>query len=101
MYAVVTAQYAAHLGSLIEVVNKVGSLFYGGLIGVFVLAFFVPRATARGAFWGVLTGEAAIFYMWARTDIFFLWFNALGCLVVVAAGYGVSLLERADRPSRA
>ena len=100
MYAVVTAQYAAHLGSLIEVVNKVGSLFYGGLIGVFVLAFFVPRATARGAFWGVLTGEAAIFYMWARTDIFFLWFNALGCLVVVAAGYGVSLLERADRPSR-
>ncbi len=101
LYAVVTAQYAAHLGSLIEVVNKVGSLFYGGLIGVFVLAFFVPRATARGAFWGVLTGEAAIFYMWARTDIFFLWFNALGCLVVVAAGYCVSLLERADRPSRA
>lgn len=99
VYAVITARYAANLGSLIEVVNKVGSLFYGGLIGVFVLAFFVPRATARGAFWGVLAGEAAIFYMWAKTDIFFLWFNALGCLVVVAAGYAVSLLERPARTS--
>jgi Na+/proline symporter len=99
IYAVFTARYAANLGSLIEVVNKVGSLFYGGLIGVFVLAFFVPRATARGAFWGVLAGEAAIFYMWARTDIFFLWFNALGCLVVVAAGYAVSLLDRPARPN--
>ncbi|MBA3973705.1 MAG: sodium:solute symporter [Candidatus Solibacter sp.] len=98
IYAVMTARYAANLGSLIEVVNKVGSLFYGGLIGVFVLAFFVPRATARGAFWGVLAGEAAIFYMWARTDIFFLWFNALGCLVVVAAGYAVSLMERPAQP---
>ncbi|MBE0656523.1 MAG: sodium:solute symporter [Bryobacteraceae bacterium] len=99
IYAVMTARYAANLGSLIEVVNKVGSLFYGGLIGVFVLAFFVPRATARGAFWGVLAGEAAIFYMWAKTDIFFLWFNALGCLVVVAAGYAVSLLERPEQPN--
>lgn len=99
IYAVMTARYAANLGSLIEVVNKVGSLFYGGLIGVFVLAFFVPKATARGAFWGVLIGEAAIFYMWAKTDIFFLWFNALGCLVVVAAGYAVSLLERPAQPN--
>jgi Na+/proline symporter len=98
-YAVVTAQYAANLGSLIEVVNKVGSLFYGGLIGVFVLAFFVPRATARGAFWGVLVGEAAIFYMWLRTDVFFLWFNAIGCLVVVAAGLIVSLSERRPQAS--
>jgi len=93
IYAMVTARYASNLGSLIEVVNKVGSLFYGGLIGVFILAFFVPRATAKGALGGVLAGEAAIFYMWLRTDIFYLWFNALGCLVVVAAGYAISLAE--------
>lgn len=98
-YAVVTARYAANLGSLIEVVNKVGSLFYGGLIGVFILAFFVPRATARGAFWGVLAGEAAIFYMWLRTDIFYLWFNALGCLVVVSAGFALSLVDKPRRPA--
>lgn len=98
-YAVVTAQYAANLGSLIEVVNKVGSLFYGGLIGVFVLAFFVPRATAHGAFWGVLAGEAAIFYMWLRTDIFYLWFNVLGCLVVVSAGLAVSSFDKRPRPT--
>lgn len=98
-YAVVTAQYAANLGSLIEVVNKVGSLFYGGLIGVFILAFFVPRATARGAFWGVLAGEAAIFYMWLRTDIFYLWFNVLGCLIVVSAGIAFSSFDKRPRPT--
>jgi Na+/proline symporter len=94
-YAVVTAQYATDLGSLVEVVNKVGSLFYGGLIGVFLLAFFFPRVTARGAFYGVLAGEAVIVYMWSATDIFFLWFNAIGCAVVVGTGVLISELERA------
>ena len=41
-----------------------GSLFYGGMLGVFVLAFFFPRVRARGAFYGVLVGEAAIFACW-------------------------------------
>ena len=61
IYAVSTAQFGANLGSLIEAVNLLGSLFYGGMLGVFVLAFFFPRVNARAAFFGVLAGEAAIF----------------------------------------
>jgi Na+/proline symporter len=60
-YAIFTARYATNLGSLIEAVNMLGSLFYGGLLGVFALAFFFPKVNARGAFYGVLAGEAAIF----------------------------------------
>ncbi|MDX2153508.1 MAG: sodium:solute symporter [Bryobacteraceae bacterium] len=97
LYAMVTAQYGRNLGSLIEAVNMVGSLFYGGLLGVFVLAFFFPRATAAGAFYGVLAGEAAIFAAHFTTSISFLWYNVIGPLVVVAAGLAVSYLAPAPK----
>ena len=51
-YAIVTARYGAGLGSLIEAVNQIGSLFYSCMLGVFVLAFYFPRVTANGAFIG-------------------------------------------------
>jgi SSS family transporter len=86
-YVVAFAEYALRrLGSLIEAVNMVGSLFYGGMLGVFVLAFAFPRVRGTAAFTGALAGEAAIFYAHFATHISFLWYNALGCAVVVAAG---------------
>ncbi len=74
---------ARGFGALIERVNIVGSLFYGGLLGVFVLAFFFKHVRGTAAFWGVLAGEAAIFLTAARTDLSYLWYNPLGCTVVV------------------
>ena len=91
-YAVVTAEYGKSLGSLIEAVNMVGSLFYGGLLGVFVLAFFFPRVGGTAAFLAVLAGEAAIFAAHIDGRISFLWYNVLGCLVVVVTGVLLSRL---------
>jgi Na+/proline symporter len=93
-YAVVTAGYGRSLGSLIEAVNMLGSLFYGGLLGVFVLAFAFPRVGGTAAFIGVLAGEAAIFSAHAFTGISFLWYNVLGCLVVVATGLLLSAYRK-------
>ena len=90
LYAVVTAQYLKGVGALIETVNLVGSLFYGGLLGVFALAFFFKRVDGRGAFWGVLAGEAAIFSARLFTGIGFLWYNVIGATVVVATGVALS-----------
>jgi SSS family transporter len=92
IYAMVFASTATGFGALIEAVNQVGSLFYGGMLGVFVLAFFVKRCTATGAFVGVLAGEAAIFTT-ARFTAAFLWYNVVGCLVVVAVGWTISVLQ--------
>ena len=92
-YAVVSAQYVKGLGSLVEAVNVLGSLFYGGMLGVFVLAFFFPRVGALGAFVGVLVGEAVIFACWLLTGIAFLWYNVIGCVAVILAGLLVSSLE--------
>jgi SSS family solute:Na+ symporter len=97
VYAVVCAHFVKGLGALVEVVNVLGSLFYGGMLGVFVLAFFFRRVTARGAFYGVLVGEAVIFACWYFTAIAFLWYNVIGCLVVVAAGVSISALQ--SRPA--
>jgi len=94
IFACFVALYATTLGSLIEVVNRFGSFFYGSLLGVFVLAVAVPRARARGAFWGLLFGITSVWIASRFTDIAFLWFNVIGCLVVVVVGYLLSLTVR-------
>jgi Na+/proline symporter len=98
-YAVVSAQYVKRMGSLIEAVNLLGSFFYGGMLGVFVLAFFAKRVGGRGAFYGVLAGEAVIFACWYFTSIAYLWYNVIGCVVVVVTGLLVSGLERRNSPA--
>ena len=91
IFACVVAIFASNLGSLIEVVNKFGSFFYGSLLGVFVLAFVVKRANSRGAFFGILFGISSVWIASLYTDIEFLWFNVIGCLVTVLFGYLLSL----------
>jgi len=89
-FAMGFAQYGKNFGALIQAVNVIGSLFYGGLLGVFVLAFFFRGVGANGAFFGVLAGEAAIFAANLFTNVSFLWYNVIGCLVVIMVGVAVS-----------
>jgi Na+/proline symporter len=96
-YAVAFAGLGKHLGSLIEAVNIIGSLFYGSLLGVFVLAFFFKRVTGTGAFVGMIAGETAIFTAFLFTGISFLWYNVIGCVVVIATAMVVSYAS--PRPS--
>lgn len=85
MYAVVFANSSRSFGALIEAVNRIGSFFYGSVLGVFVLAFYLKRVRGTAAFYGVLTGQAAIFATSWLTDITYLWFNVIGCVVVVVS----------------
>jgi SSS family transporter len=88
--ACTSAIYAANAGSLIEVVNKMGSLFYGTLLGGFALAIGTRRATGRGAFWGMLAGFATVLLVARTTSISYLWYNLVGAVVVVAVGMAIS-----------
>ncbi len=90
LYAMFFAQYGKNLGSLVEAVNLVGSLFYGSLLGVFMLAFFFRRVGGTAAFTGMLAGEVAIFLAYWFTGISFLWYNVIGCVVVLSVGLGMS-----------
>jgi len=99
-YAVIFAQYGSSFGALIEAVNIIGSLFYGGLLGVFALAFFFKSVRANGAFVGVLAGEAAIFAAYLFTKISYLWYNVVGCVMVIAVGVLVSRLSPREVPRK-
>jgi Na+/proline symporter len=97
IYAIASAQYAKTLGSLIEVVNMLGSLFYGGLLGVFILAFYFPSVKGTAAFWAVLAGEAVIFYCKFGTTVAFLWYNVIGTVAVVLTGLALTAVLREER----
>lgn len=94
VYAGVFAYFGGRLGSLIEAINMVGSLFYGSLLGVFVLAFAFKRATGTGAFIGLIVGEIAVLATWQLTTVSFLWYNLVGCAVVVCTGLLISSFSR-------
>ena len=92
MFAFGMALYAGQLGSLIEAVNQVGSFFYGSLLGVFLLAFFVPWATGTGAFWSLFVGMGSVALVAFTTDVSWLWYNVVGSGVVLVVGSAISLL---------
>jgi SSS family solute:Na+ symporter len=85
-FACLIASQAGRLGSAIEVVNRFGSYFYGSILGVFALAVLAPRASARGAFFGLLLGLGAVALVAALTPIHFLWYNVVGATSVFVAG---------------
>jgi Na+/proline symporter len=96
LFACWVALFAGRLGSLLEAVNQVGSFFYGSLLGVFVLAFLVKKATGDGAFWGLIAGMLAVFVVSITTDISYLYYNVVGTFTVV--GVGTLFSRFSDRP---
>jgi len=101
IFACVVATYAANLGSLIEVVNRFGSFFYGSILGVFLLAM-IPRAGALGAFVGLIAGMSVVASVnfglptfWVAwhdyaPKIAYLWQNVIGAVTVVVVGMLIS-----------
>jgi len=90
LFACGVAVYAANLGSLIEVVNRFGSFFYGSILGVFLLAM-ISSARAAGAVVGLLAGMAAVALVSVLApEVEFLWHNVIGAGVVVAVGVATS-----------
>jgi len=104
LFACAIAVWAAELGSLIEVVNRFGSFFYGSILGVFILAAGVSWATANGAFIGLIAGMASVGWAASFTNVAFLWHNVIGVVAAVVVGLAVSLVDPARhsrmRPQR-
>ena len=99
VYAVFSAELGKNIGSLVEAVNMLGSLFYGGILGVFVLAMFFKKVNGHGAFFGVLIGEAVIFAVHFAQITSFLWYNVIGCITVILSGMLVSTMTGGRRPA--
>lgn len=97
-FAIAFAEYAARLGSLVEAVNILGSLFYGTILGIFLVAFYLKRVQGGAAFWAALIAEALVLACFAFTRISFLWYNLIGCVLVVGISLFISYLPDRRTP---
>ena len=96
IYAIIFALFANSLGTLIEAVNILGSLVYGTILGIFLVAFYLKKIQGTPTFIAALVAEIVVLYCFIFTEIPFLWFNLIGCLVVIV----LSLLFNAMRITR-
>ncbi len=87
IYAVNFALFANRLGSLIEAVNKLGSLFYGTILGIFLIAFFFKNIGGTATFIAALVAELTVLACYFFTDIPYLWYNVIGPVVIIVLAH--------------
>ncbi len=88
VFCVITAEFATGMGSLIEAVNVLGSLFYGVILGIFLVAFYLKKVQGNAVFWAAVIGELLVIacFLLDRYNIIglgFLWLNVVGAIAVV------------------
>ena len=83
IYAIIFALFANRLGTLIEAVNILGSLVYGTILGIFLVAFYLKKVKGTPTFLAALAAEIGVLYCFLFTEIPFLWYNVIGCLLVI------------------
>jgi SSS family transporter len=93
-FAIGFAENASRLGSLVEAVNILGSLFYGTILGVFLVAFFLRRVGGTAVFAAAIGAEAMVVACYALTPISFLWYNVVGCAGVVTLAVALDPVVR-------
>lgn len=87
LYAIGFSMFANKLGTLIEAVNILGSLVYGTILGIFLVAFYFKSIGAKAVFIAAILAELIVLYCFKFTEIPFLWFNVIGCLPVIAFSF--------------
>jgi Na+/proline symporter len=92
LFCILVAFYASKLGNLIEAVNILGSLFYGTILGIFLVAFYMKKINGTAVFYAALIAEAFIVYAWIAELTAFLWLNVIGCLLVMAFAFVIQYI---------
>jgi Na+/proline symporter len=93
LFCLVVALYAGKIGNLIEAVNILGSLFYGTILGIFLVAFYLKNVKGNAVFYAAIIAEAFVAIAWYFDLSAFLWLNVLGCAMVVLFSYLFKLLS--------
>ena len=83
LFCILMALYASKMGNLIEAVNILGSLFYGTILGIFIVAFYFKKIGGAATFTAAIITEIIVFSCWMMDLMAFLWLNVVGCLLVM------------------
>jgi len=92
LFCIMVAFYASRVGNLIEAVNILGSLFYGTILGIFLVAFYMKNISGTAVFYAALLAEAFIVYAWITNLTAFLWLNVIGCLLVMIFAFFIQFI---------
>ncbi|HEY0743893.1 MAG TPA: sodium:solute symporter [Chryseosolibacter sp.] len=92
IFAMMFAMLASFAENLIQFVNIVGSLFYGTILGIFLAAFYLKRVQGTAVFWAAILSEGVVLYCHFFTDMAFLLFNMVGCIVVIVSAILLQML---------
>ena len=92
LFCVVVALYTNRFGNLIEAVNILGSLFYGTILGIFLVAFYMKSIGGTAVFTAALISEAFIIFAWKTELMAFLWLNVIGCAVVMLLSWVIQVM---------
>jgi Na+/proline symporter len=95
--AIGLAFYGSLFENLIQFVNIVGSLFYGTILGIFLVAFFLKYVSGFSVFLAALISESIVLILFMKSDIGYLWYNAIGCSAVIIFGLLLELLRNHSR----
>lgn len=100
IYAILVAEFANRLGSLIEAVNILGSLFYGTILGIFLTGFYIKKIKGNAVFMAAIIAEIVVIWCYNYTSISFLWYNLIGCIMVIGLGYLIELIMGKDEAEK-
>ncbi len=87
IFCIITALFASKLGNLIEAVNILGSLFYGTILGIFLVAFYFKNIQGTAVFYAAIITELIVFVCWLVDLTAFLWLNVIGCILLIVMAY--------------
>lgn len=80
--------------NLIEMVNILGSIFYGTVLGIFLVAFFVKNVRGTAMFYGAVISQIVVIVLFKTTEIGYLWYNLIGCAGAIIISYLIQLGQR-------
>jgi len=83
IFSIGVAMFATQMGSLIEAVNVLGSLFYGPILGIFLVAFYYKKITGPDVFIAAILSEIAVIAVYQFDIVSFLWLNVIGAAAVI------------------
>lgn len=92
-FAILFATYGSLFENLIQFVNIIGSIFYGTILGIFLVAFYLKKIGGNAVFWAAVLSETIVIFTFLTTDIGFLWYNVIGCCGVIFFSFIIHLLD--------
>ncbi len=95
-FCIMMALYASKMGNLIEAVNILGSLFYGTILGIFIVAFYLKKIGGSATFTAAIITEIIVFGCWISEIMAFLWLNVVGCVLVVLFALLLQKIRKQD-----